>query len=224
MPLAASAMVASVCAVAAALLYCFYRHGGAAMAKYVALALAGWLAITGWLAWSGTLAFGALPPPVMVLVTVAIGLTTWLGLSRYGTLLVERAGLGFLIGFQVFRVLVEIALWLGHREGFVPVQMTWEGRNLDVLTGLTAPLAAHYAQAGKLPRVAILVWNIAGLALLVNIVLVAILSMPTPLRVFMNEPANRFVATWPHVWLPVFLVPAAWLGHLLVFRWLRRNA
>lgn len=223
MPMAAAAMLASVCAVASALLYCFHRHGGAAMARHAALAFAGWLAFTGWLAWSGTLDFGPLPPPVMLLVTVAIVLTTWLGLSRYGTLLVERAGLGFLLGFQVFRVLVEIALWLGHREGIVPVQMTWEGRNLDVLTGLTAPLVAYFAHAGKLPRAAILAWNIAGLALLLNIVLVAILSMPTPLRVFMNEPANRFVATWPYVWLPVFLVQAAWLGHLLVFRWLRRN-
>jgi hypothetical protein len=215
-----SAMLASVCAVAAAFVYGFHRHGGPGMAQRFAAGATIWLALTGWLAWSGKLAFGSLPPPVMLLVTVAFALTTWFGLSRYGTLLVERAGLGFLIGFQVFRVLVEVALWLGHREGIVPVQMTWEGRNLDVLTGLTAPLVAF----AKLPRAAILVWNIAGLALLANIVGVAILSMPTPLRLFMNEPANRFVATWPHVWLPTFLVQAAWLGHLLVFRWLRQTA
>lgn len=47
-------------------------------------------------------------------------------------------------------------------------------------------------------------------------------SARAPLRVFAGEPANRFVATAPYIWLPVFLVPGAWLGHLLVFRWYRR--
>ena len=56
--------------------------------------------------------------------------------------------------------------------------------------------------------------------LLANIVTVAIFSMPTEFRVFMNEPANLFVAHVPYVWLPAVLVPAALLGHLLVFRWL----
>lgn len=178
-----------------------------------------WLAFTGSLAALGLLEFGPLPPPVMLLVTVATALTTWLGLSRFGTKVCERLPLAWLIGYQVFRVAVEIFLWLGYRDGFVPVQMTWEGRNLDVITGLTAPLVAWRAPT----RWVIVAWNALGLALLLNIVGVAVASMPTPLRVFAGEPANRFVAAAPYVWLPVFLVQAAWLGHLLVFRWLGRN-
>jgi len=45
--------------------------------------------------------------------------------------------------------------------------------------------------------------------------------MPTPLRAFANEPASTFAASWPWVWLPAFLVPAALFGHLLAFRKLR---
>ena len=57
--------------------------------------------------------------------------------------LIESPGLAWLIGLQVFRVAVEIFLALGYRAGFVPVQMTVEGRNWDVLTGLTAlPMAS----------------------------------------------------------------------------------
>ncbi|HKQ78896.1 MAG TPA: hypothetical protein VJ810_34675 [Blastocatellia bacterium] len=62
-----------------------------------------------------------------------------------------------------------------------------------------------------------------GLALLINIVTIAILSAPTPLRKFFNEPANTFVTYFPFVWLPAFLVQAAWFGHLLVFRRLRQT-
>jgi hypothetical protein len=65
---------------------------------------------------------------------------------------------------------------------------------------------------------AILGFNLIGLSLLVAIVGIAIASMPTPFRRFHNEPASVFVAGWPFLWLPGFLVQAAWFGHLLVFR------
>ncbi len=42
------------------------------------------------------------------------------------------------------------------------------------------------------------------------------------IRKFFNEPANTFVTYFPFVWLPAFLVQAAWFGHLLVFRRLRQ--
>ena len=61
--------------------------------------------------------------------------------------------------------------------------------------------------------------------LVVNIVTIAVLSMPTPLRMFMTEPANTIAPTHaPYIWLPVFLVQAALFGHLLVFRKLWRAA
>ena len=53
-----------------------------------------------------------------------------------------------------------------------------------------------------------------------NIVTIGIFSLPTEFRIFMNEPANTFVAYVPYVWLPAVLVQAALLGHLLIFRWL----
>ena len=69
-------------------------------------------------------------------------------------------------------------------------------------------------------RIGLWGWNIFGLVLLANIVTIAILSMPTEFRIFMNEPANIFVAHIPYVWLPTVLVQTALLGHLLLFRWL----
>ncbi|MGH6629559.1 MAG: hypothetical protein ACREB3_07485, partial [Burkholderiales bacterium] len=51
----------------------------------------------------------------------------------------------------------------------------------------------------KPPRWAVWAFNLIGLALLINIVTIAILSAPTPLRQFWNEPANTFVAYAPYV-------------------------
>ena len=65
------------------------------------------------------------------------------------------------------------------------------------------------------------VWNAAGVVLLVNILTIAVLSTPTPIRVFHNEPANEWIAHAPWVWLPAVFVVAAIIGHVIVFRRVR---
>lgn len=181
-----------------------------------AIALGGWLATTGLAAYLGLLEFGPLPPPVGIVVITGLALTIALAFSKWGEQLLDTAGVPILIGFQGFRILVEIFLYWGHTQGLVPGQMTWEGRNWDVLTGLTAIPIAFWATS----RTVVMLWNVAGLLLLINIMTVAILSLPTPFQVF--SPQNTFVAEWPYIWLPAFLVPSALLGHLLIFRWLKR--
>ena len=119
---------------------------------------------------------------------------------------------------QSFRIFVELLLWGLFAASVLPVQMTFEGRNLDILTGLTAPIAGYLAARQKMGRTALVFWNIAGMALLINIVTVAILSMPTPLRSFTNEPANTIVAYFPVSWLPGLLVPLAYTLHFLSLR------
>lgn len=129
--------------------------------------------------------------------------------------MLEHVSLKVLTQLQVFRVFVEIILWLLFIQNLIPVQMTFEGFNWDVLTGITSLLAARYLLNSKGGLIA---WNIFGLLLLVNIVTIAILSMPTPLRVFDNEPANRIVTIFPFIYLPTLLVPMAYILHFLSLR------
>jgi hypothetical protein len=96
--------------------------------------------------------------------------------------------------------------------------MTFEGRNFDVLSGLTAPLIAFLAFRNQLPKSVLIAWNLICLGLLINIVTVAVLSMPTPFRYFMNEPANTIVAQFPISWLPTFLVPLAYMLSFISIR------
>jgi hypothetical protein len=65
--------------------------------------------------------------------------------------------------------------------------------------------------------------TVVGLALLVNIVTIAVVSTPAPFRYFMSDPPNLLPSTFPYVWLPSFLVQAALFGHLLVFRAISRR-
>ncbi|MFY7999641.1 MAG: hypothetical protein ACOVSW_13665, partial [Candidatus Kapaibacteriota bacterium] len=115
-------------------------------------------------------------------------------------------------------IAMEIILWQLFLAGIIPVQMTFEGRNFDILVGLTAPIVAWLLARKKMPRTALIVWNWASMAILLNIVIVAVLSTPVPFRVFMNEPANTVILSFPFVWLPTVVVPIAFLGHIASLR------
>jgi hypothetical protein len=183
------------------------------------LGLAAWLAFTTYLAARGWLLdFESMPPPFLVLMAPTAAATVVLAFSRFGSRLVLGLGFPALVGFQVFRIPVEMVLFELHREGVIPEQMTFAGRNFDVLSGLTALVVAVVAMRRPLARWVLAAWNVAGLALLANIVGVAVLSAPFPFRAFHEPPANTLVMHAPWVWLPTFLVQAAFFGHLLVFR------
>jgi hypothetical protein len=125
---------------------------------------------------------------------------------------IEKLNLKVITYLQVFRVFVEIVLWLLFIENLLPVQMTFEGRNFDILAGITSIFASLFLIKSKHWMI---VWNIIGLILLINIVSIAVLSMPTFLQVFHNEPSNTIVTKFPYILLPTFLVPLAYTLHFL---------
>ncbi len=182
-----------------------------------------WLAATGLLTLTGVLRDFSLPPNILGLFLVSLALTACVAFSRVGTALVIGIGPVGLIGFQLFRVPVEVFLHGMYQVGQTPVQMTYTGLNFDIFSGLTAPAMAWLVWRGQVGRYSIWLWNVFGLTLLLAIVAIGVFSMPTEFRVFTVEPANTFVAYVPYVWLPTVLVQAALLGHLLVFRWLWAN-
>jgi len=194
-------------------------------ATAIAAALvAAWVGGTGLLAATGRLRFDGRPPTMPFLVVAIVALGVGLAASRVGRRLALGLPLALLVGAQGFRVGVELLLHRAYVEGLAPVQMTWEGRNLDIVTGVTALLLGAWLARRPAPAWVVYGWNGLGLLLLVNVVGVAWLSTPTPLRRFWNEPANVWIARAPWVWLPAVMVLAALLGHGLVHRRLRHDA
>jgi len=185
----------------------------------VMLVLVLWLAVPAVLASRGVLGrYSPLPAPGLVLIGLITLGTVVLALSSFGSRLAEAIPLASLVGYQAFRVPLE---WLLHKlyvEGVVPVQMTYAGRNFDVITGVFAAALLLWLRAGRRTVWLVAAWNIIGLGLLANIVTISVLSTPVPFRYFTNDPANLLPSTFPYVWLPTFLVQAALFGHLLVFR------
>jgi len=186
------------------------------------------IVVVGWLAIPGVLArahlidrYDPLPAPALIVVAALTFATTALALSPVGKRFAEGLSLAALVGFQVFRVPVEWTLHRLYLDGVVPVQMTYSGRNFDIVSGATAGLLALWLASGQRQWQPVLAWNILGLALLINIVTIAVLSTPVPFRQFTEHAPHRLPSTFPFVWLPTFLVQAALFGHLIVFRALR---
>jgi hypothetical protein len=100
--------------------------------------------------------------------------------------------------------------------------MTWSGTNLDIIPGVTALLLAPFASRLS-PRI-LQGWNLLMAGVLVVTVVTGILAAPSPFRQIMGEPPNGFVVGFPFIWLPSVLVFSAWLGHIVLFRRLRRAA
>ena len=180
-----------------------------------------WMALTGLVANSGVLReWSAMPPPfflfMLSIFVVAFGISS----SSVGKRIASLP-LWVLVAVQSFRLPLELAMHRLSEHGIMPEQMSYSGRNWDIVTGVTAILVAALLKTNRIGRAGAFVWNIAGLALLANILIVAVRSTPR-FAAFGPDRLNVFVTYVPFVWLPAIMVLAALAGHLIIFRALRR--
>lgn len=182
--------------------------------------LTAWIVLLGVLAGNGFFAdFSKLPPRPGFALQLPLLVVLWIAFSKKTKILLQHTPLHWPIYLQSFRIVVEIVIWLCVKDGSFPIQMSFEGRNFDILSGLFALPVGYYCYVKKsAPSWIALLYNIGGLLLLVNITVIAILSMPTPMRVFHNEPANTLVGYFPFIYLPGLLMPLAFALHIFSLR------
>lgn len=191
--------------------------------RVAGVALVGWLALIGVLAHRGAFDdLQSMPPrflPVLGLPLLALLALTF---SRRLAPFLAALPPAWPVAAQTFRIPVEIVLWRLAAAGVIPELLSFHGRNVDILVGLTAPVVAYacFVRRAWPARVAVW-WNWAGIAILLNVVVHAQLSAPTPWRIFETVPPSTFIVDWPYIWLPGFLVPLAWLFHAISLRQLR---
>ena len=191
------------------------RHRALALTVAVAAA---WMGVTWRAADSGVLReWDAAPPPLMLLFVGIVALAAGIAFTGYGRRLATGLPFAVLVALQGFRLPLEMAMHEMYERGVMPIQMSYSGRNFDVLTGISAFVVAWLVATGRAGRGLVAAWNVMGLALLVNIVTIAVLSTPT-FRYFGGDRLNVFVTYPPFIWLPSVMVLAALAGHLLVFR------
>lgn len=164
------------------------------------------------------------PPRFLLFVLPPLLLIIGLFATSKGRLYIDSLNIKVLTILHMVRIPVELVLFWLFINKAIPQLMTFEGRNFDILSGLTAPIIYYYGftkkQAGKRTM---LLWNFICLGLLLNIVINAILSAPFPFQKFAFDQPNVAILYFPFNWLPCCVVPLVLLSHLATIRQLLRS-
>lgn len=159
------------------------------------------------------------PPRLALLMLPPLLMIAALFSTRRGRYFVDALDLKTLTLFHTIRIPVEMVLfWLFVHKG-VPGLMTFEGRNVDILSGLSAPFVYYYGFVrNRWPKSVLIGWNLVCLALVLNVVTYALLSAPTPFQRVAFEQPNIAIQYFPFVLLPSVLVPLVLLAHFTAIR------
>jgi len=200
----------------------FYKATG--NSKLVLLLITIWLALQTLIAISGFYTqTNTVPPRFLLLVLPPALIITSLFMSTKGRNFIDNLDLRTLTLLHTIRIPVEVVLFLLFVNKAIPELMTFEGRNFDILSGITAPIIFYFAFIRKkMHHKAILIWNVICLALLVNIVINAILSAPSQFQQFAFDQPNIALIYFPFIWLPCCIVPLVVLSHLAAIRQLSK--
>lgn len=147
-----------------------------------------------------------LPPVVFIIILFS---------TTKGKVFINKLNIRWLTVLQSIRILVEIVLYMLFISKSIPQIMTFEGRNFDILAGISAPIVYYLAfKKQTLSKKLLLIWNILSLLLLFNIVVIAALSLQTTLQQFALDQPNIALTYFPFIWLPSVVVPIVLLSHL----------
>lgn len=192
---------------------------------FVAVGLSAWLLLQGVLAYRGFFLFeSSVPPRFALAIAPPLLLLVVLFATKGGRRWLDGLSLVRLTWLNTVRVGVELVLLGLFMHKTIPQVMTFEGRNADILVGITAPLVAWFGYHRKSisPRM-VLAWNMVALCILLNVVIHGVLSVPTPFQQISFEQPLVALLYFPFNWLPAFIVPVALLTHLVSIRQLTRR-
>ncbi|MFO0387131.1 MAG: hypothetical protein ACK505_10145 [Flavobacteriales bacterium] len=159
------------------------------------------------------------PPHLVFPLATSLGIFLLLFALPGGRRFLDGLHPGVLALLHVIRIPAAVGLYLLATWKQVPWSMTFAGANPDILFGITAPAIWYWGyRRKKLSRVILLVWNGAGLALLINMIVCSAGALPSPIQAWDFEQPNYAFMHFPFVWLPSVIIPLVMISHLALLR------
>jgi hypothetical protein len=160
-----------------------------------------------------------MPPRFALLIVPPLIFTIFMFATAAGKQFTDSLNTKQLTLLHAVRVPVEIVLYFLFIAKTIPQIMTFEGRNFDILAGITAPVIYYFGFVkSNLSKPFLIIWNLICLGLLFNIVTLAILSAATPFQQFGFNQPNIAIAQFPFNWLASVVVPIVLFSHLATLR------
>lgn len=161
----------------------------------------------------------SMPPRFALAILPSVIIIVGLFAFKKGKEFLDALDLRFLLMIHFLRIPVEWCLYDLYQQAMIPEIMTFEGRDFDILIGITAIIIYLITYTFKrYNRALLIVWNVIGMIFLLNIVVHAILSVQSPIQQFGFDQPNRAVLEYPFVLLPAVVVPIVMLSHLATLR------
>lgn len=199
----------------------FYSNNKPKKALLVILAI---VAIQSFLAYSGFyLVLDGFPPRIAAVLLPSALLIIYGLLPKQREWIYNNRNIKISTYLHTVRILVEFALLQLFLCKTVPQLMTFEGRNFDIIIGITAPIVAYLYSKNKLSDKGLLTWNVIGLLFVLFIMVNGILSAPTVLQQFGFDQPNVALLYFPFVILPVMIVPIVIFTHITDIMYLRKR-
>ena len=161
----------------------------------------------------------AVPPRFALLVIPPLLTIVLLFVTAGGRRAIDKFDATWLTWLHIVRIPVEFVLYWLFLYKQVPALITFEGKNFDIIAGITAMFIAYFGyQKKQLGKPVLLTWNITCIGLLLNVVIRALLSTAFPFQQFSFEQPNVAMLYFPFVLLPGLIVPLVLFSHLVCIR------
>lgn len=184
-----------------------------------------WLAVQAVISLTGfyTVTTGV-PPRFMLLLMPPTIFIILFFLIKKGRVMIDSFDVKTLTLLHIVRIPVELTLYGLYLHKVIPEVMTFEGRNFDILCGLSAPFVYYFGYIKNiLSQKVLIAWNVICLLLLANIVVTAVLSGPFAFQQFAFNQPNFALLYFPFVWLPGYVVSIVLFAHLISLRQLMKS-
>ncbi|WP_439556624.1 hypothetical protein [Dyadobacter sp.] len=164
-------------------------------------------------------------PRLLIMVVPPVILVTWLFLARSGKALLDRMDLHLLTVIHVVRAPTEVVMYWLFICRVVPAELTFQGGNLDIIAGMTAPAIYYFGVLREKIKWQMLVcWNVLGLGLTISIVFKFIFSAAFLSESLAVHQPNITLLQFPFVFLPGIIVPVIICSHLAAIRLLVKSS
>lgn len=165
----------------------------------------------------------SMPPRFIFMMAPVIIVMILYFVTARGKRFIDRLDLQKLTILHVVRLPVEIVLMLLAIYKMIPEALTFEGRNFDIIMGLTALPMAWLIFKRNVSKKILLWWNILGVILLTNVVIHGILALPLPFQQYAFDQPNVAMLYAPYCLLPGVIVPIVMFSQLAAIRGLLKN-
>lgn len=194
-------------------LFTFYKASGSC--RQLLLMIAAWMIFQSLFSLSNLYKVSVLGfPGWMLLILPPLVFLIWLFVSPKGEKYLAAMDMHLLVVIHIVRAPAGLVIYWLYISKLVPHEMTFAGGNLDILSGVTAPIVYYFAMMrGNVKWKLLVIWNIASLLMLSNVIFRTISSGSATLL-----DHDSILFHFPFVYLSGVILPIIFCSHMVVIR------